>query len=90
MRRLFKITESLFGIETTLLARLTGAILIFIVILFIGMHAIKITRMWGGAISGKSGAIHRGDRPGEPIGADFTQYYAASFLTLTWAYPGPV
>jgi hypothetical protein len=55
---------------------------IFIAIFFIGLHVAKIRQIWGSAIIGESMGYSRSDRMGEPIGADFTAFYAASSLAL--------
>jgi hypothetical protein len=63
--------------------RLTLFLLSGIAVFFIGLHLAKIGKLWGPAFMGTSANFFRSDRPGEPVGADFSYLYAASNLALS-------
>lgn len=62
--------------------RLPFFLVIGIAVLFILLHVAKIGKLWGPAFTGASADFSRRDRPGEPVGADFSYLYAASALAL--------
>ena len=63
--------------------RIMILLLVLTGLIFLGSYLHKLSEMWGPATGMKAGAIYRLDRMGEPIGADFTLFWAASYLSLT-------
>ena len=57
-------------------------LLVLVGILFLGVYLHKIGTMGGPKLWVSSGAMYRSDRVGEPVGADFTLFWAASYLSL--------
>jgi hypothetical protein len=57
-------------------------LLVLVGLLFLGIYLHKIGTMGGPKLWVDSGAMYRSDRPGEPVGADFTLFWAASYLSL--------
>jgi hypothetical protein len=60
--------------------RLVVYLFAFIAFFFLGIYLDKIARSWGGAFLGRVPGYARCDRPGEPVGGDFTLFYSASAL----------
>jgi hypothetical protein len=57
-------------------------LLVLIGLLFLGIYLHKIGTMGGPKLWVDSGAMYRNDRMGEPVGADFIVFWAASYLSL--------
>jgi hypothetical protein len=57
-------------------------LLVLVGLLFLGSYLHKIGTMGGPKLWVNSGAMYRSDRMGEPVGADFTLFWAASYLSL--------
>jgi hypothetical protein len=57
-------------------------LLVLIGLLFLGAYLHKIGTMGGPKLWVSPGAMYRSDRVGEPVGADFTLFWAASYLSL--------
>jgi len=55
-------------------------LLVLVGLIFIGSYVHKIRKMGGPILS--SGVMNRSDRTGEPVGADFSLFWAASYLAL--------